>query len=485
MTVYLVGAGPGDPGLITVKGKELLSNTQAVIYDRLANSELLKNVPKNAEMVSAGKGPGFVDLTQDEINQCLVDLANKYDHVVRLKGGDPFVFGRGGEEAQYLIENNIDFEIVPGITSAIAAPAYAGIPVTQRALATNFTVVTGHEDPAKEKEQVKWENLAKIDGTLVVLMGVGNRGKIAEALIAGGKDPNTSVAIVREGTLPSQNISKTVLSDLAETYAVNPSIIVIGPVADMGLSWFETKPLFGKKIVVTRSRDQQSKISIKLNQLGAQVIEASAIEIQPIDFDLPDIANTSHVIFTSTNGVEITMKRLFDLGLDSRHFNNIKIAAIGSATAEELKKYGIVADMVPKTFVAEELVELFPDAAESQNKIICFRASKVRDALEVGLTSKGYDLINVDVYNTLISNVDEQTLEHVKYADAITFASSSTVENSIKLFGKESIETIPVKISIGPVTTSTMRENNIEPTVQASQHTIDGIIDALLNVFDA
>lgn len=483
MTVYLVGAGPGDPGLITVRGAELLRKAQAVVYDRLANPELLKLVPQNAVMVSAGKGPGSVDLTQDQINEKLVELGSRFENVVRLKGGDPYVFGRGGEEALYLNENKIAFEVVPGITSAIAGPAYAGISVTQRGVSTNFTVVTGHEDPTKDAEQVKWAELAKVDGTIVVLMGVANREKIADALIAGGKKPDTPVGIVRNATLTKQKTLRSTLADLGSVQAKNPSVMVIGDVAGYNLDWFENKPLFGKKIVVTRAREQQSKISKKLSLLGAEVIEASAIKIMPLDFEFPEISDSSYAVFTSTNGVVHTFEKLFEKDMDARYFANCSIAAIGESTANELLKYGLKADLVPETFVAEELLELFPGADPNTEKVVLFRAKEVRDALEVGLKEKGYEVVNVNVYETLLGSVNDDLKQEVKNADAITFASSSTVENSITLFGLENVKDIPIKVSIGPITTSTMQEHGLEPSAQAVPHTIPGIIDALVESF--
>lgn len=480
MTVYLVGAGPGDPGLITVRGKELLEKADAVVFDRLANSVLLEYVPKDAVFVSAGKGPGSVDLTQDEINQKLVELSKTYKNIVRLKGGDPYVFGRGGEEAQVLIENSIAFEVVPGITSAISAPAYAGVPVTQRGVATNFTVVTGHEDPTKPAEQVKWSDLAKIEGTIIVLMGVGNRSAISAALIAGDKKPETPVAIVRNGTLNKQEVIRTTLNELENVSAKSPSVMVIGEVASMDLAWFENKPLFGKKIVVTRAREQQSEITQMLNDLGAQVIQAPAIEINPLDFEIPDLSDVTYVVFTSTNGVQITIDALISKGIDTRYFANCAIGAIGTATADALKEYGIIADIVPSRFVAEELVGMFPDS-QGEQKVVCFRAVDVRDALENGLSAKGYLVQNVDVYKTTVSDVADDVIEQIKTADAITFASSSTVVNSITKFGKAAIDSIPTKISIGPITSATMNDNGIEVSKQADPHTIAGVIEALID----
>lgn len=490
MTVYLVGAGPGDQGLFTVRGRELLERADAVVYDRLGTAQLMAYINDDALQVKAGKGPGFVDLTQDQINEKLVELSRTHDCVVRLKGGDPFVFGRGGEEALYLQEHGVDYEVVPGISSAISAAAYAGIPITHRGVATNFTVVTGHEDPTKSSEQVKWNDLARIDGTIAVLMGVGNRAAIASALMAGGKDPATPVAVVHNGTLTRQKTIRTTLAELGESDAINPSVIVIGAVAAMNLAWFENKPLFGKKVAVTRAREQQSAITKKLLNLGAEVVEAPSISIEPLDFDFPDLHDISYVVFTSTNGVHHTMTALFESGRDARYFANSSLAAIGDATAEALKEFGLVADIVPSRFVAEELVEMFPYASiarsdPAREKVVCFRAQDVRDALEVGLTAKGYDIHNVDVYKSLIADVSEETKADVAKCDAITFASSSTVRNALDIFGYDVVEKIPVLISIGPITTATMKENNLVPTVESDPHTIDGIISSLVKTINA
>lgn len=480
MTVYLVGAGPGDTGLITVRGLELLQQCDAVVFDRLANESLLDAVPHDAIKVTAGKGPGSVDLTQDQINEKLVELSRTCSKVVRLKGGDPFVFGRGGEEAQYLKDHEVEFEVVPGITSAISAPAYAGIPVTHRGVSTNFTVVTGHEDPTKESEQVVWSDLARVEGTIVVLMGIAHRSAIADALIAGGKKPETPVAIVRNGTRPDQTSQRCTLAELGSVNAQSPSVMVIGDVADMNLSWFEKKPLLGKRIVVTRAREQQSDITRMLTQLGADVVEAPTIVIEPCEFDIPELDDARYVVFTSTNGVHLTMKYLFSQGVDVRYFADSALGAIGDATAAALKEYGLIADIVPSRFIAEELVELFPET-DVPTRVVCFRATDVRDALEKGLLDKGYIVENIDVYTTTIAENSLSVLDNVKSADAITFASSSTVKNAIEVFGYDVISNIVTKISIGPITSQTMREQNLDVTAQADPHTIAGVVDATVH----
>ena len=287
MTVHLVGAGPGDPGLLTVRGAELLAAAAVVVYDRLASPALLDLAPASAELISVGKAPGRVEMTQDEINRLLVARGAAGGTVVRLKGGDPFVFGRGGEEAEALAAAGIPFEIVPGITSAIAAPAYAGVPVTHRGISTHFTVVTGHEDPAKARTDVDWEALGRAGGTLVILMGAGRIADIAQRLIGAGRSPDTPVAAVRNGTRPDQQTVRTTLAGVADAGVRAPSAIVVGDVAALNLTWFEARPLFGRTVVVTRAREQASGLRARLELLGADVLELPSISITPLDFDLP------------------------------------------------------------------------------------------------------------------------------------------------------------------------------------------------------
>ena len=481
MTVYLVGSGPGDPGLLTMRAYELLQDCDALVYDRLADSRIVAFANKNALKISAGKGPGSVDLTQDETNAKLVELSSSYKKIVRLKGGDPFVFGRGGEEAQILMDNNIDFEIVPGISSSIAGAAYAGIPVTHRGVATNFTVVTGHENPEKESEQVRWKELAAIDGTIVVLMGVGNRAKIAQALIDGGKDPKTPVAIVRNATRPDQISLRCKLDELATVDALNPSVMIIGAVAELNYSWFESKPLFGKSVVVTRAREQNSKLAAQLVDLGAKVIEAPAIAIEHLDFEFPDLNNVGYVVFTSTNGVHHTMTALFESGRDVRYFADVKLCTVGTSTAAALREYGLNADVIPQNFNGDELSNMFDLATEGKKSVVCFRAAAVRDTIEKSLIEKGYDFKNIPVYVNTSSDIDDETLEEIRNADIIAFSSSSTVTNALKLFGEDTVQAVPTKVSIGPITTSSMLDNGLTPNLVADVADIDGVVRAIVD----
>ncbi|HEY5173766.1 MAG TPA: uroporphyrinogen-III C-methyltransferase, partial [Acidimicrobiia bacterium] len=361
MTVYLVGAGPGDPGLLTRRGEELLRVADVVVFDRLAPRALLELARPGAELFDVGKAPGDVAMTQAEINALLVARGAAGQEVVRLKGGDPFVFGRGGEEAEACIAAGVAFEVVPGVTSAIAAAAYAGIPVTHRGVSTSFTVVTGHEDPTKEASDTRWDVLASVGGTIVVLMGAGRVAEIAKALIAGGRDETTPVAAVRFGTRSDQHTVRATLATIADAGVESPSAIVVGDVAALDFSWFETRPLFGRTVVVTRAREQASELRARLVALGANVLELPTIRIAPIDFTLPDLAELRWIVFTSANGVDAFFDRgLAPSDLDARALAAARIAVIGPGTAAALARRGLRADLVPERFVAESLLDAFP-----------------------------------------------------------------------------------------------------------------------------
>ncbi|HET6368622.1 MAG TPA: uroporphyrinogen-III C-methyltransferase, partial [Pseudomonadales bacterium] len=352
--VALVGAGPGDPGLMTVRGLALLQAAEAVVYDRLVAPALLHEAPPAAERVYVGKRPGAHEVSQPEINAILVALARRGLRVVRLKGGDPFVFGRGGEEGEALAAAGIAFEVVPGITSAIAAPAYAGIPVTHRGLSTSVTIVTGHEDPTKGSTDTDWDALARAGGTLVVLMGAGRVTEIAKALIAGGRDAATPVAAIRWGTRPEQRTLRATLETIDQLGVEPPSAIVVGAVAGLDLGWFEQRPLFGRRVVVTRAREQASELRARLEHLGAEVIELPAIALEPIAFSLPALDPYAWLVFTSANGVNAFFDQgLAGAGLDARAMAPARIAAIGPGTADALAARGVRADLVPPRFVAE------------------------------------------------------------------------------------------------------------------------------------
>jgi len=486
VTVYLVGAGPGDPGLLTRRGEELLRAADVIVYDRLAPRALLELARRDAELVDVGKAPGDVAMTQDEINALLVARGAAGREVVRLKGGDPFVFGRGGEEAEACLAAGVQFEVVPGVTSAIAAAAYAGIPVTHRRVSTSFTVVTGHEDPAKGGSDTRWDVLAGIGGTLVVLMGAGRIAEIANALIAGGLGEHTPVAAVRYGTRPDQRTVRATLGTIADAGVEAPSAIVVGDVAALDFGWFERRSLFGRTVVVTRAREQASELRARLVALGASVLELPAIRIAPIDFLLPDLGQFGWIVFTSANGVDAFFDRgLTPAHLDARALAPARIAVIGPGTAAALARHGLRADLVPERFVAESLLESFPTGT---GRVLLARAETARDVLPEGLAAKGYDVEVLAVYRTEAAPPDPDVVARLRAGgaggagavDAITFTSSSTVDNFCDAVGTTLAEPQPPVVSIGPVTSDTARGRGLRVDAEADPHTIDGLVDAVL-----
>jgi uroporphyrinogen III methyltransferase/synthase len=484
MTVHLVGAGPGDPGLITVRGAELLRRADVVVYDRLAPPALLALAPEGAELIAAGKSPGHVELTQDQTNQLLVDKGRTAECVVRLKGGDPFVFGRGGEEAEALAAAGIPFEVVPGITSAIGAIAYAGIPVTHRGVSTHFTVVTGHENPAKEHTDVDWAALAGAGGTLVILMGAGRIGEIARRLVDGGRAPDTPVAAVRNGTRPDQTTVRATLATIGDAGVKAPSAIVVGDVAGLDLSWFEDRPLFGRAIVVTRAREQVSGLRVRLEELGAEVLELPAIEISPIEFTVPDLRAYEWLVFTSPNGVRAFFHDgLAPAGLDARALAGVRLAAIGPGTAHALSARGLRADLLPERFVAESLLEAMPAPSTPGARVLLARAEVARDVLPDGLEQRGYAVDVLPVYRTRPATPDPALVQRVVEGrfDAVTFTSSSTVENFCAQVDPRP-DPFPLVVTIGPVTSDTARARGLRVDAEADPHTVDGLVDTLLSV---
>jgi uroporphyrinogen III methyltransferase / synthase len=483
VTVYLVGAGPGDPGLFTRRGEELLRTADVVVYDRLAPRALLDLARPGAELVDVGKAPGHAELTQAEINALLVARGAEGRAVVRLKGGDPFVFGRGGEEAEACIAAGVPFEVVPGITSAIAAAAYAGIPVTHRGVSTSFTVVTGHEDPTKGASDTRWDALARAGGTLVILMGAGRVAEIAKALIAGGRDEHTPVAAVRFGTRPDQRTVRATLGTIADAGVQSPSAIVVGDVAALDFAWFERRPLFGRTVVVTRAREQASELSTRLGALGANVVELPAIQVVPVDFAVPDLETFAWIVFTSANGVDA----FFDRGLaparrDARALAPVRIAAIGPGTAAALARRGLRADLVPERFVAESMLDAFPAGS---GRVLLARAETARDVLPEGLAALGYDVEILAVYRTEPAPADPGALARLRTepaaVDAITFTSSSTVDNFCAAVGSLA-EPQPLVVSIGPVTSATARSHGLRVDAEADPHTIDGVAEAVVRI---
>jgi uroporphyrinogen III methyltransferase/synthase len=483
VTVYLVGAGPGDPGLLTRRGAEVLARADVVVYDRLSAASLLELAPAAAERVNVGKSAGRAVMPQPEIDALLVERGRAGLEVVRLKGGDPYVFARGGEEALALQQAGVPFEVVPGVTSAIAVPAYAGIPVTLRYSSTSFTVVTGHEDPDKGGE-LDWEAVARVGGTIVILMGVGRLPKIVERLLAGGLAPSTPAAAVRWGTRPEQHTVRATLATLADNDLAAPSTIVIGAVAASELDWFTTRPLFGRRVVVTRPRHQASTLAAKLRDLGAEPLEVPTIEIaDPADGGAAlrqaaaEVRSYDWVVLTSPNGAA----RFCDALRDGRDLAGVRLAAIGPGTADALAARNLVADLVPERFVAESLLEAFPLPSHrdgSSGRVLLARAEVAREVLPDGLRSMGWEVEVVDAYRTVPAAVDDDRRAAVAGADIVTFTSSSTVERFLDAYGPDAVP--PVVACIGPITAATARQRGLHVDVTASVHTIDGLVAALL-----
>ena len=478
--VYLVGAGPGDVGLLTLKARELLQAADVVIYDRLADDAIL-NFCSGAKKIYVGKSAGSHTLKQTEINQLLVEEARQNKLVVRLKGGDPFVFGRGGEEALFLRENNLPFEIVPGVTSAVAVPAYAGIPVTHRGIATSFAVVTGHEDPTKPESTINWEKISAAVDTLIFLMGVANLEQIVKKLIAHGKNPDTPAALIRWGTKPAQEVFVTTLKEAPHAKILPPAIFVVGEVVNLReqLKWFETKILFGKKILVTRARPQASKLSRALKNLGAAVVECPTIKIaepsdnfKKLDAAIKILRDFDWIIFTSANGVEKFFARLKVHGLDARALK--KVAAIGSATAEKLLSFGIIADIVPKNFVAESLADALKNFVGGK-KILLARAEEARDVLPEALKNFGAKVVAAPAYKTLPEVSAAIDFDSI---DLVTFTSSSTVKNFVAAHGVDALKKIPCA-AIGTITAQTLKNFDVTPAAVAEEFTIDGLVEAI------
>jgi uroporphyrinogen III methyltransferase/synthase len=499
--VYLIGAGPGDPGLMTVKGLACLQEADVVIYDYLANEQLLNSAKPGAEKIYVGKKGGDHTIPQGKINSLNVAKAGEGKVIVRLKGGDPFIFGRGGEEAEELAEAGIPFEIVPGVTSAIAAPAYAGIPLTHRSYTSTVAFLTGHEDPTKEESQIAWEKIATGVGTLVFLMGVGNLARIASELVKHGRSPETPVALIRWGTLPEQETYVGTLATIGEVAKVHkvkpPVIILVGEVVALRdrLNWFETLPLFGRKIVVTRSREQASDLSDRLRRLGALPIEFPTIEILPpenydeLDHCATRLGEYDWVIFTSANGVLFFIRRLLEIGRDIRDLKGPRIAAIGPKTAEELKGLKIRVDFVPREYRAEAIYEGLRKEDLGGQRILIPRAKVARDVLPAELRKAGARVDVVEAYRTIRpdSGVERvRDLLEKNQVAAVTFTSSSTVTNFVELLGKESASKLmkgTIAASIGPVTAAKARSLGIEPAVAPKDYTIPALVEALVAHF--
>lgn len=500
--VFLVGAGPGDYRLLTLKACDCLKRADTVVYDRLADKRILQYAPQNAEFIYVGKASSQHTMTQDKICQLLVDLGKAGKTVVRLKGGDPFVFGRGGEEALLLQKNNIPFEIVPGVTSAISVPAYAGIPVTHRGVAASFSVITGHEDPTKDSSDINWEKLATATDTLVFLMGVANLPKITAKLIENGRPAITPVAIIRWGTKLQQQVWTSTLAEaaaMAQREGIKPPcIFLVGDVVNLraDLAWFDNiamKPLFGKKVLVTRSRSQASKLTAALEELGAECIEAPAIKIVPpvdnyeaLDKAIGQLDKYNWLIFTSTNGVEHFWHRLVAGGKDARVMYKARICAIGAATAQALASHGITADVVPERYQAEGIIEALDNELIAGTKILIPRAAEARALLPEALTKAGAQVDVVVAYETVMGDAEAVEIRNSLAKgeiDVVTFTSSSTVKNLLKLIKDPELLKEVQLAAIGPITAETMQKNGLTADIVAAEYTIEGLVQSIKEAF--
>jgi len=500
-TVYLIGAGPGDPGLITVKGLECVQKADVIIYDYLANEKLLAEGRPDAERIYVGKQSGRHTLPQNEINALIVGKAKEGKIIARLKGGDPFIFGRGGEEAEALADANIPFEVVPGVSAATAVPTYAGIPLTHRNHNATVTFVTGHENPEKTESKVDWTKLAASTGTIVFFMGMKNLPAIASNLLANGMNPDTPVAAIQWGTRPDQRVADGTLNNIVDAVKKAklgpPAIIVVGDVVKLRqkLNWYESKPLFGTTIVVTRSQDHADTFSGKLIEYGASVVSFPVIEIVPpanwseLDSALNSLGWYDWIIFTSMNTVTFFMERLKHLGKDVRAVRNAKICAIGPSTAENLERYGIKADLIPTDFRAEGLVDAFGRESMKGKKVLFPRAKEARELIPRKLKEQGADVTIVTAYENMkpaaeTSNIKKLLAE--KKITAVTFTSSSSVRNFMELIGHKENPSLMENViiaCIGPVTARTAEEYGILVDIVPKEYTAPAFIEALADFF--
>jgi uroporphyrinogen III methyltransferase/synthase len=487
--VYLVGAGPGDPGLMTVRGLELVASADVILHDRLIGREALAGVRGDAELIDVGKRPhqsGDSAAAQSEIESLMIERAKAGRSVVRLKGGDPFVFGRGGEEAEALSAASVPFEVVPGVTAGVAAPAYAGIPVTHREDSSAVAFVTGHEDPSKDASALDWEALARFPGTLVLYMSVKRAGEIAERLIAAGRDPGEAAAAVERGTQAGQRTVVTTLRDLGtELEAAGiaaPAILLVGPVAVRReeIAWLEQRPLWGRRVVVTRARAQASGVAAALAALGADVVELPAIRIVPrLDSDevraaVQALHTYALVCLTSPNGVRLLFEAMAAAGRDARALANATVAAIGPGTAAALRERGVIADVVPERFVAEALAEALSDVDVNARPALVARAAEGRDVLPDALRERGAEVDVVALYETVAEKPEPDAVEAARAADYLTFTSSSTVRNYVAAVGAGHAPGARV-VSIGPVTSEAAREAGFEVAAEAERHDPEGL----------
>lgn len=500
--VVLVGAGPGDPGLITLKGWEALSQAEVVVYDHLIPEELLAACPAQCKRIYVGKRSGEHTLPQDTINRVLVEEAQRGCRVVRLKGGDPFVFGRGGEEAEALAQAGVPFQIVPGVTSAVAAPAYAGIPVTHRGYASSVAFVTGHEDQNKSGSSIRWEHLGRGVDTLVFLMGMRNLPMILGRLQENGVGPQVPAALIHWGTTPDQVVLQGTVGDLAQRAQEKglgpPAALVVGKVVSLRekLDWVKFMPLWGKKILVTRAREQASELAQSLRRLGAQAVEFPTISVGPpsdwreLDEAISCLGEYDWLILTSPNGVRFFLDRLFQSGKDCRALGHVLIAAMGTGTARALEQRGLRTDLIPEEFRAEALAQALCGQAAEGKRFLLARAEQARDVLPETLRRLGGRVKVVSAYKTLVCrDMDSRAgqLLRERKLDAVTFTSSSTVTNLAHLLGDKLSELMAgVTVAcIGPITAGTARKLGLTPHIVASRYTIEGLVEALAAHFGA
>lgn len=495
--VYIIGAGPGDPGLITVKGLQALRRADVVLYDRLANESFLQECRPDAELIFVGKMPDQHPVPQHEINRLLVEKGLAGNVVARLKGGDPYIFGRGGEEAEDLAEAGVPFEIVPGVTAAIAATAYAGIPATHRDCTSTVAFITGHEDPNKSESAVDWSKIGPSIGTIVIYMGIKHSEKNIQQIIDSGRSPDTPAALIQQGTLPSQRTVVATLGTLTQAIKEHdikpPTLIVIGEVVNMRdkLTWFETRPLFGARVLVTRSRTQASKLVTELDALGASVMEFHSIKIEPpLDFDpldnaIMNAADFDHVVFTSVNGVESFFGRTRTLELDIRDLKGPRIWAIGPATRDALLDRGVVVEKLPMEYFAKSLGEAMGKSVSGQ-KVLLPRADIAPPVLHEDLEAAGAQVTEVTAYRTVLDEsmpADAAKAIEAGEIDYLTFTSSSTVRNFLEKCKNMNLDKLMQHakiISIGPVTTQTAKDLGLNVHAEADEFTIPGLVDALI-----
>lgn len=499
--VYLVGAGPGDPKLLTLKGKECLEQADVVLYDYLANPALLQHAPRAQHLYVGRRGRGHYP-AQEDITSLLIEHARAGKTVVRLKGGDPFVFGRGGEEAEAVAAAGLDFEVVPGVTAAVAVPAYAGIPVTHRTLASTVAFVTGHEDPNKPTSMLEWPKLATAHGTLVFLMGMKNLPAIVDTLMAEGRSRDTPVAVIRWGTRPQQKTVVGTLADIAAraeaAHMEPPTVIVVGDVVRMRaqLNWFEKRPLFGKRILVTRAREQARELSDLLGAYGAETIEAPAIELvppdtwEPLDRAIGSLSSYRWLIFTSANGVGPFMDRLRAVGKDVRALSGLSIGCIGPRTAKELGKYGLAADLVPSEYQAEGLIAALGSTGIKGARVLIPRAEVAREILPDELKRLGAKVDVIPVYRTVAPSLDLEPLRgrlRAREIHAVTFTSSSTVRNFVgQVGGAEEAKALTRHLAvacIGPITGGTAEEYGLSVTILPTENTVPALAHAIARHF--